>query len=207
MFDVQSVYCSGQAEFHIRGSEFKGLGSTFKTAWVQHPWIVLFSSIKYPASSIKHPVSSIQHPVSSIQHPASSIQHPVSSIQYPASSIQHPASSIQKPATRTKRPQQPVSRILFPDRVTLNRATIIHLWMPVARHLLRPTRKLGRATLKRFPIWSCTGWGLPSFPGHPGNWCALTAPFHPYPAPNRTAGYRAVYFLLHFPSCYHDFTL
>ena len=60
------------------------------------------------------------------------------------------------------------------------RATIIHLWMPVARHLLRPTRELGRATLKRPPIWSCTGWGLPSFPGHPGNWCALTAPFHPY---------------------------
>ena len=53
--------------------------------------------------------------------------------------------------------------------------------MAVARHLLRPTRKLERAALKRFPIWSCTGWGLPSFPGHPGNWCALTAPFHPYP--------------------------
>ena len=51
--------------------------------------------------------------------------------------------------------------------------------MPVARHLLRPTRELGRATLKRSPIWSCTGWGLPSFPGHPENWCALTAPFHP----------------------------
>jgi hypothetical protein len=63
------------------------------------------------------------------------------------------------------------------------RATIIHLWMPVARHLLRPTRELGRATLKRSSIWSCTGWGLPSFPGHPGNWCALTAPFHPYPTP------------------------
>jgi len=62
------------------------------------------------------------------------------------------------------------------------RATIIHLWMPVARHLLRPTRELGRATLKRSSIWSCTGWGLPSFPGHPRNWCALTAPFHPYPA-------------------------
>ncbi len=35
---------------------------------------------------------------------------------------------------------------------------------------------------QRSPIWFCTGWGLPSFPGHPGNWCALTAPFHPYPA-------------------------
>ena len=25
----------------------------------------------------------------------------------------------------------------------------------------------------------CSGWGLPSRPGHPGRWCALTAPFHP----------------------------
>ena len=84
-----------------------------------------------------------------------------------------------------KRSEQPISRILSPIRVTPNRATIIHLWMPVARHLLRPTRELGRATLKSSPIWSCTGWGLPSFPGHPENWCALTAPFHPYPAPDR----------------------
>jgi len=66
----------------------------------------------------------------------------------------------------------------FPCRVT-----IIHLWMAVTRHLLRLTRELGRATLGRSPIWSCTGWGLPSFPGHPRNWCALTAPFHPCPAP------------------------
>ena len=28
--------------------------------------------------------------------------------------------------------------------------------------------------------WPCSGWGLPSRPGHPGRWCALTAPFHPY---------------------------
>ncbi len=42
-----------------------------------------------------------------------------------------------------------------------------------------------RAALKRSPIRSCTGWGLPSFPGRPGNWCALTAPFHPYRG-NRT---------------------
>ena len=41
---------------------------------------------------------------------------------------------------------------------------------------------IGRAALERSPIWSCTGWGLHSFPGRPENWCALTAPFHPYPA-------------------------
>ena len=72
-----------------------------------------------------------------------------------------------------------ISRILFPPPVARRRAMIIHLRMTVACHLLRPTRKLGRAVLKHFPIWSCTGWGLPSFSGHPENWCALTAPFHP----------------------------
>jgi len=43
------------------------------------------------------------------------------------------------------------------------------------------------------PVWPCTGWGLPSQASHPACWCALTAPFHPYPPR------RAVYFLLHFP--------
>jgi len=37
----------------------------------------------------------------------------------------------------------------------------------------------GRSCL---PIWPCSGWGLPSYPGHPGYWWALTSPFHPYPA-------------------------
>ena len=46
--------------------------------------------------------------------------------------------------------------------------------------LLRPTLGLGRATLKRPSIWSCTRWGLQSFSSHLENWCALTAPFHPY---------------------------
>ena len=35
----------------------------------------------------------------------------------------------------------------------------------------------------RPPIRPCTGWGLPSRSGHPDRWCALTAPFHPYRAP------------------------
>ena len=45
----------------------------------------------------------------------------------------------------------------------------------------RPTRGLplaGRwATMS--PAWPCSRWGLPSEPGRPGPWCALTAPFHP----------------------------
>ena len=32
-----------------------------------------------------------------------------------------------------------------------------------------------------FPIWSCSGWGLPCHRRWPAR-CALTAPFHPYPA-------------------------
>ena len=71
-------------------------------------------------------------------------------------------------------------RILFPTQVTPGRITIIHLQTAVARCLLRPTRELGRAILNHPPIWSCTGWGLQSFTGRPVNWCALTAPFHPY---------------------------
>jgi hypothetical protein len=77
--------------------------------------------------------------------------------------------------------EQAISRVLFSVSVTLYGTTIIHLRALVAQYLLRPTRKLGRAALKRLPIWSCFGWGLPNFPGHPENWCALTTPFHPYP--------------------------
>ena len=29
------------------------------------------------------------------------------------------------------------------------------------------------------PVRPCSRWGLQSHPGHPGRWCALTAPFHP----------------------------
>ena len=38
--------------------------------------------------------------------------------------------------------------------------------------------RCGRAA--RPTAWPCSGWGLPSRPSHPGRWCALTAPFHPY---------------------------
>jgi hypothetical protein len=104
-------------------------------------------------------------------------------------------------------PEPAISRVLFPVSVTLHGTTIIHLWVLVAQHLLRPTRKLGRAILKRSPIWSCSRWGLPSFPGHPGNWCALTAPFHPYPMNGRMPFQWAVSFLWHFPSCHRDSAL
>ncbi len=47
---------------------------------------------------------------------------------------------------------------------------------------MRPTREDRRAD-HPLPVRPCSGWGLPSRPGHPGRWCALTAPFHPYLCP------------------------
>jgi len=38
------------------------------------------------------------------------------------------------------------------------------------------------------PIGPCTRWGLPSCPCYHGHWCALTAPFHPYPSPIEPRG-------------------
>ena len=50
----------------------------------------------------------------------------------------------------------------------------------VGDHLsVRPTREDPRAD-HPLPVRPCSGWGLPSRPGHPGRWCALTAPFHPH---------------------------
>src|SRR6187402_2163655 len=55
--------------------------------------------------------------------------------------------------------------------------------IPLGRELPHASSDLpgsfGRATLKRSPIWSCSGWGLPSRPGHPSRWWSLTPPFHP----------------------------
>jgi len=79
-------------------------------------------------------------------------------------------------------PEQSISRVLFPKGVT-------HPWgdghsssPDVTIGVKRPTRELGRTTLKRSPIWSCSRWGLPSSCRHRQDWWALTSPFHPYQA-------------------------
>ena len=54
---------------------------------------------------------------------------------------------------------------------------------------VRPTWECLRAD-RPLPVWPCSGWGLPSRPGHPGRWCALTAPFHPHLCPMRAPGHR-----------------
>jgi len=48
--------------------------------------------------------------------------------------------------------------------------------------LKQPTRK-HRGPRFCFPIWSCSGWGLPCRSVLPPARCALTAPFHPYQFP------------------------
>ncbi len=60
------------------------------------------------------------------------------------------------------------------------RAAIIHLGCTLPHTSCDLPEGIRRAALKRLPIWSCTGRGLPSFFSHLKNWCALTAPFHPY---------------------------
>src|SRR5882672_303350 len=50
----------------------------------------------------------------------------------------------------------------------------------VGRAILIPLVVHGGSKWESLSIWSCSGWGLPSFQCHHWNWCALTAPFHPY---------------------------
>jgi len=72
---------------------------------------------------------------------------------------------------------------------------------------VRPTWECRRAG-SPLPVRPCSGWGLPSRPGRPGRWCALTAPFHPhlcpFPGGNRPS---AVCSLWHFPAGRPDWPL
>ncbi len=84
----------------------------------------------------------------------------------------------------------------------------------VARRLQRPTREIGARrngrswTGRPLPVWPCSGWGLPSRPGHPGRWCALTAPFHPYLCGDtEVSPSSAVCSLWHFPAGHPDWAL
>ncbi len=58
------------------------------------------------------------------------------------------------------------------------------------------------------PVWPCSGWGLPSLPGHPGSWWSLTPPFHPYlPFTVRAPMRRAVCSLWHWPAGHPEWAL
>ncbi len=92
------------------------------------------------------------------------------------------------PGNRERRMSRPVSRILFSGALRPSRSVTIHLGLP------SPTGSCGlpadsggqpsnvRADAATASSWPCSGWGLPSHPGHPGCWWSLTPPFHPYPA-------------------------
>ena len=74
-----------------------------------------------------------------------------------------------------------------------------HLSGPlIAQRLERSTRKsqtgnlYSRSLGRRFPMWPCSRRGLPSIPGRPVTWWALTPPFHPCPCGRSS-------FLWHYP--------
>lgn len=73
----------------------------------------------------------------------------------------------------------PIRRVLSSPAVAGRGVAAIHLRTPL------PTPPAAypdtRASSPRTcPVWPCSGWGLPSLPGHPGSWWSLTPPFHPY---------------------------
>ena len=82
------------------------------------------------------------------------------------------------------RASRPISRVL-------SRA-IIHLGPPSpAASSNLPGSPWGDGALlaeRCFPIWSCSGWGLPCRDVLPPARCALTAPFHPYRDPGTDPG-------------------
>jgi hypothetical protein len=104
--------------------------------------------------------------------------------------ILEPATPTPK-SSRSERMSRPISRILFPGVLRHTRSAAIHLGLPSPAGSSGLPADLGRTTLERLrrhrcwttaSSWPCSGWGLPSHPGHPRCWWSLTPPFHPYPA-------------------------
>jgi len=83
---------------------------------------------------------------------------------------------------------RPVSRVLFPGASRRSRSATIHLGVPSPARSCGPPAGSGgppsNACAPPGPFGPeasrpCSGWGLPSRPGHPGRWWSLTPPFHP----------------------------
>lgn len=76
-----------------------------------------------------------------------------------------PARSVRKkargPRPRASWSELPVSRVLFPRRVTAAWVVVIPLGRASPRASSDSPGSIGRAVLKRSPIRSCSGWGLP----------------------------------------------
>jgi hypothetical protein len=93
----------------------------------------------------------------------------------------------------SKESESLISRILCPR---LPGSAVIHLGPtlpPASSDLPESGRDVcrreqdGRPAV-RFPIWSCSAWGLPCLTPSPVERCALTAPFHPYRPTRRSTG-------------------
>jgi len=80
-------------------------------------------------------------------------------------------------ATATKKGSRPISRVLSRTTIHLGRES-----PRVSSDLPGSPREPRVPALRpaRFPIWSCSRWGLPCRRVLPPARCALTAPFHPY---------------------------
>ena len=97
--------------------------------------------------------------------------------------------------TRQKNQEAAISRVLYPAE---SRVVIIHLRMPVARHLLQPTRKLrtGRPQTLPYLVLPRMGFTRPAM--SPWQPVGSYPTFSPLPGRGRNL-MQAVYFLWHFP--------
>jgi len=81
--------------------------------------------------------------------------------------------------------KKPLNRkVEGPDKVSRSISRVLS-WTTIHLRQLSPAAwsDLPESTVGhgyRIPIWSCSGWGLPSPRLLPAARCALTAPFHPY---------------------------
>ncbi len=83
-----------------------------------------------------------------------------------------------------------ISRVLSRATISLRRRLLAALCDLPGSRRIGPIRSGQKAAF--LPIWSCSGWGLPSQAGHPTCWCALTAPFHPCLLETRSPDRRSV---------------
>ena len=102
---------------------------------------------------------------------------------------------------RPEKTKKEVQRVYKPGSVSAKGGDDHSSRAPVTRRLMRPTRTTISKRIKCHPYLVLLQAGFTMPLSLPIMRCALTAPFHPYPA------CRAVYFLRHFPSSYLGRTL
>ena len=86
------------------------------------------------------------------------------SFQQPLRFVFHGLSSELQALNCTKKKEWVISRILYPHG-----AMVIYLGCRSPGISCNLPESFRRAALKRFPIWSCSGWGLPCLPCRHGS--------------------------------------